>query len=123
TYFADGPLTVADICTNVNAGTKLCQSDEYWRTILIGGLNKGGCGNYALDVTNPNEPQPLWEVSADSPNMQNLGFSYGNPVVAKNKEGKWVVMFSSGYNNIPNGCTADKGDGNGHIYVLDAESG
>ena len=33
-----------------------------WRTILVGGLNAGGKGYYALDVTNPGAtPTPLWE--------------------------------------------------------------
>src|SRR5690606_26784432 len=39
------------------------------------------------------------------------------------KEGKWVVIFASGYNNYPGGCSANSGDGNGHLYVVDAATG
>src|SRR5690606_32498731 len=122
-YFVDGIITVADICTNVNAATKECTSSTDWRTILIGGLGKGGCGYYALDVTDPNQPKSLWEVDSTKENFGDLGFTYGNPQVVKNKEGKWVVIFTSGYNNYPGGCSANSGDGNGHLYVVDAATG
>ena len=32
-----------------------------WKTILVGGLNDGGKGYYALDVTDPLAPKALWE--------------------------------------------------------------
>src|SRR5262249_30617 len=41
-YFVDGIATMGDVFYN-NA----------WHTVLIGGLNKGGQGIYALDITNP----------------------------------------------------------------------
>jgi type IV pilus assembly protein PilY1 len=83
-----------------------------WKTILVGGLNGGGRGYYALDVTDSANPKLLWEFSdAD------LGLSFGNPVISKQNDGTWVVIFSSGYNNI------NPGDGNGHLYVLNANSG
>ncbi len=34
-----------------------------WKTILVGGLNKGGRGYYALDITNPTTPKALWEFT------------------------------------------------------------
>lgn len=120
-YFVDGAPTVADICILQKTGEpQLCESKEHWRTILVGGLNKGGCGYYALDVTDPTTPKGLWEFQHD-----NLGYSFGNPVVAKNKAGRWVVMFTSGYNNIPGVCgkPTGVGDGNGHVFVLDAKEG
>jgi len=106
-YFVDGSPTVADICT-ANCGT----ASATWKTILIGGLNKGGRAYYALDVTDPTAPKGLWEFAND-----NLGLTFGNPVVAKNKAGTWVVMFSSGYNNL------SPGDGNGHVFVVNAATG
>ncbi len=83
-----------------------------WHTILIGGLGKGGRGYYALDITDPASPKFLWEYTQD-----NLGYTYGNPIITKNKDGKWVVMFSSGYNNV------NPGDGGGYLYVVDALTG
>jgi type IV pilus assembly protein PilY1 len=100
-FFVDGAPVVSDI----HDGTK-------WRTILVGGLGKGGRGYYALDVTDPTSPKALWEFT-DS----DLGYTYGNPVITKNKAGKWVVMFTSGYNNV------NPGTGRGYLYVVDALTG
>jgi len=118
-YFVDGSPTLADICASRDADNRqLCASSSDWKTILVGGLNKGGCGYYALDVTNPAAPKGLWEFT-----NENLGYSYGNPVVVKRKDGRWVVILTSGYNNYPgNGC-GESGDGNGHVFVLDAVTG
>lgn len=120
-FLADGSPTVADVCSQlVNNPSSLpaaCRSKSYWKTILVAGLNKGGCGYYALDVTDPNSPKGLWEFSDE-----NLGYSFGNPVITRRKDGRWVVVISSGYNNYPGGC-GSTGDGNGHVFVLDALTG
>lgn len=106
-FFVDGSPTVADICT-ANCNT----ASATWKTILIGGLNKGGRAYYVLDVTDPTTPKGLWEFTDDD-----LGLSFGNPVVTKNKAGTWVILFGSGYNN------ASPGDGNGHLFVVNATTG
>ncbi len=83
-----------------------------WHTIVVGGLNGGGRGYYALDVTNPATPVALWEFTD-----ANLGYTYGNPVITKLADGTWVVLVASGYNNtVP-------GDGVGRLYVLNAATG
>ncbi len=93
-----------------------------WKTILVGGLNAGGRGYYALDVTDPVNPKGLWEFCSDATlcavSDANLGLSYGQAVITKRpSDGKWVVIVTSGYNNV------SPGDGNGYLYVLDAETG
>ncbi|MBK9161413.1 MAG: hypothetical protein IPM27_07580 [Nitrosomonadales bacterium] len=111
-YYVDGSPTVADICPNAPAAT--C-ADTEWKTILVGGLNAGGRGYYALDVTDPAAPKALWNfTTADDPD---LGYSFGNPLVAKRKDGTWVVVLTSGYNNVL------PGDGQGYLYVLNANDG
>jgi type IV pilus assembly protein PilY1 len=97
-YFVDGSPTVSDVWTGAA-----------WRTILVGGLNGGGKGYYALDITDPTTPLVLWEYSET-----NLGFTYGNPIVGKLADGTWNIFFTSGYNNA---------DGVGRLYVLDAMTG
>jgi type IV pilus assembly protein PilY1 len=133
-YHVDGSPTVGDICLSP------CTSQDNWRTILVAGLNSGGRGYYALDVTNPLAPKGLWEFtnstfcaltdSAGVPTATSpaggdyksdchVGLSYGNPIIAKRKsDGKWVVFVTSGYNNNING-----GDGKGYLYMLDAATG
>ncbi len=111
-YYVDGSPTVGDICPNAPAST--CTANE-WKTILVGGLNSGGRGYYALDITDPANPKALWNYTvADD---ADLGLSYGNPVITKRANGTWVVVFTSGYNNV------SPGDGKGHLYVLNANTG
>ncbi|HYG32927.1 MAG TPA: PilC/PilY family type IV pilus protein [Methylophilaceae bacterium] len=114
-YFVDGSPQVMDV-----------KIDGVWKTILVGGLNGGGRGYYALDITVPNSPVVLWEFCYDSTYCnvadEDLGFTYGNPVIAKlpsghANAGKWVVLVTSGYNNV------SPGDGEGYLYVLDAKTG
>lgn len=105
-FFVDGTPETGDICPG--APTSTC-SDSQWRTILVGGLNRGGKGYYALDITDPSNPALLWEYTD-----ANMGYSYGNPTITKLRNGQWVVLLTSGYNNA---------DGIGRLYVLDAYTG
>ncbi|MHB0926796.1 MAG: PilC/PilY family type IV pilus protein, partial [Gallionellaceae bacterium] len=115
-YFVDGTPVTGDICPTAPATD--CTSAT-WKTILVGGLNKGGRGYYALDITNPAAPKALWEFT-----NENLGYTYGNPKITRLTDGTWVVMVTSGYNNVPGTPTAsDVGDGVGRLYVLNAATG
>jgi type IV pilus assembly protein PilY1 len=107
-FYVNGTAVVNDICVSncTNAAT------ASWKTILVGGLNQGGRGYYALDITNPTSPNVLWEFTDP-----NLGDTYGNPIVTKLNNGTWVVLVTSGYNNV------SPGDGQGRLYVLDAATG
>ena len=108
TGLADHPAPLVD-GTPV-AGDVFAQGS--WKTMVVGGLNGGGRGYYALDITSPRSPKLLWEFSEPD-----LGYTFGNPLITKLANGSWVVVFASGYNNTR------PGDGNGHLYVLDAYSG
>jgi len=108
-FFVDGAPVMGDICaSNCTAAAGAAE----WKTILIGGFNHGGRGYYALDITDPDSPKALWEFAND-----NLGYSYGNPVISKLKDGTWVVMVTSGYNNVV------PGDGLGRLFILNANTG
>jgi type IV pilus assembly protein PilY1 len=114
TNFINGSPIISDVCTanclSTDAGTAV------WRTILVGGLNAGGRGYYALDITDPVTPTLLWEfTTADD---SDLGYSYGNPVITAKADGTWVVLLTSGYNNTSPGTT-----GQGYLYVLNAGTG
>ncbi len=104
-YFVDGTPETGDICPNAPLTT--CTGSQ-WKTILVGGLNRGGKGYYALDVTDPANPALLWEFTDPD-----LGFSYSNPKIVKLADGTWVVIIGSGYNNT----------GVGRLYVLNANTG
>jgi type IV pilus assembly protein PilY1 len=128
-YYVDGTPLAADVDFNK---TESGSGSPDWRTILVGGLGKGGRGYYALDITDPipadesmATTKVLWEFpnsSISSTDAKNVGFTYGRPVIVKTKAKGWVAIVTSGYNNgtDPGGSG---GDGRGHIYVLDARNG
>ncbi len=118
--YINGSPIISDICT------ANCTSiaNAVWKTILVGGLNAGGRGYYALDITNPTSPTLLWEFTTMAGvgatmgyDDDDVGFSYGQPIITRKADGTWVVIVSSGYNNI------SPGDGKGHLYMLNAASG
>jgi type IV pilus assembly protein PilY1 len=122
-YSVDGTPTVGDVFDSTASA---------WKSIIVGGLNKGGKGYYALDITDPAAPKALWELnqsttcfsSADSSTAQadcHLGYSYANPIITKLRDGRWVVIVASGHNNVNSPSIA--GDGVGYLYVLDAITG
>lgn len=118
--YANGRLVYSDVCV------KDCSdaSKADWRTILFGGLNGGGRGYFAIDVTDPTSPSLLWEFT--SLNDADVGYSFGNPIAAKKADGTWVVLLSSGYDNVKlnNGDPFDAGGtGKGFLFVLDPLSG
>ncbi len=116
-YLVDGTPVVGD----ADAGG--------WKTMLVGGLAGGGSGYYALNVTNPSSPTAMWEFKKKTSSCAatiaaaigqtsdcDLGYGYGNPIIAK-VNGTWVVMITSGYNNV------SPGDGKGYLYILNAVTG
>lgn len=106
TYFVDGSPIVSDIYV-----------DGAWKTILIGGLGAGGRSYYALDVTDTENPKPLWEISPDTMPAgegDRLGLAFSNPVVTKRADGTWIVALASGYNNPSGGA---------YLFILDAKTG
>jgi type IV pilus assembly protein PilY1 len=104
-----------------------------WKTVLVAGLNGGGRGYYALDVTDPANPVALWEICADaaicagSKHYPNLGLSFGNPQFGTWKDAAgvahWVVFVTSGYNNAPGAVTVPSSPGEGILYVVDVATG
>ena len=83
--------------------------------IFVGGLGAAGREFYALDITDPANPSALWRFNADSDG--DLGYAQGRPLVTKRRDGRWVVVLTSGYNNI------QPGSGKGFLFVLDAYTG
>lgn len=124
------------------------QGRHEWHTLLVGGLGLGGRGVYALDITDAehaSEAYPertvLWEFDADSPSGQlssgaayhpaDLGYTYGQPAIARLANGRWAVLVPNGYfadcnqPDHPADCEAAAGKPPGYsaLFVLDAQTG
>ncbi|MEW7847744.1 PilC/PilY family type IV pilus protein [Massilia aurea] len=126
-FTVDGSPELADV-----------QINGAWRTILVAGLNSGGRGYYAIDVTDPDAPTPLWEICADASvcsgalHQPEMGFTFGNPQFGTIKDGtdaegnakvRWVTFLTSGYNNIPSADDVAGGSGKGILFVVDVATG
>ncbi len=142
TNYVNGSPITTDICTArcSNAVTGVPSNDPVWKTILVAGLNGGGRGYFALDITNPSAPTLLWEFTTTTGigkvKDADLGYSFGQPVVTRKSDGTWVVLVTSGYDNGTDSATvtatspsitfaanSPAGSGHGYLYVLDAGTG
>ncbi|MEP7312678.1 MAG: PilC/PilY family type IV pilus protein [Pseudomonadota bacterium] len=119
-YFVDGTPSVIDAFFS-----------GAWHTVLAAGLNKGGQGVYALDVT---DPASITEASADATFLweftdaedSDLGYTYSRPSIVKMENGKWAAVFGNGYNNTDTAGGADtnaSATGNAALYVVDISNG
>jgi len=116
--YVDGSPMVADVYIDADG-----DASKEWTTILISGQGSGkgsglgGGTNYyfALDITDPDNPQPLWEFTHDL-----LGETWSVPVVGKirkNGEDAWLAFMGSGYDNNPSDVVGNV------FYAVDAETG
>jgi type IV pilus assembly protein PilY1 len=115
-YFVDGSPNIGDAFF-----------DNAWHTVLVGGLNKGGQGVYALDITDPEdfgETDPgdtvLWEFT--DAQDSDLGLTYSRPQIVRMHNGKWAAIFGNGYNNTVTDGRASA-TGNAVLYIVDIDTG
>jgi len=107
-------------------------STSTWRTLLAGATGAGGKALFALDVTDPanfSASKVLWEFSNTvqsvpaacitwgsntNYDVNDLGYTLGQPLVVRLQDGHWVVLAANGYNS-----------NNGHavLFIIDAKSG
>jgi type IV pilus assembly protein PilY1 len=99
-----------------------------WHTWLVGGLGAGGAALYALDVTTPanfsesttptNYPAAVvvgeWNASnitcpSTTGCANNLGNTYGTPLIRRLHNGAWAVIFGNGFGSV----TGDAG-----VYIM-----
>ena len=120
-YYVDGTPTVGDVCSGA------CNTAELWKTILVGGLNRGGQGVYALDVTDPSnfaeanaQTVVMWEFTDEMDNAvtptespfafkdtantrYGLGYTYSQPAIVRICTGRDASSTSQ-----PKYCPPDK---------------
>jgi type IV pilus assembly protein PilY1 len=86
TYFVDGEMTVADVYYGGS-----------WKTILVGTMGRGGPGIFALNITDPDNVDLLWEKTASD--ISALGRNIGKPIIAQIANGDWRVILGNGPDN------------------------
>jgi type IV pilus assembly protein PilY1 len=140
-YYSDLSVRLTD--ASVNGGPTSARDQNSWKTILIGGMRFGGaCGSggtpadppagtpsdvgfssyFAVDVTDPENPVPLWEFSdAD------MGYTTTFPSIIRtgdiNQNGNWYVALGSGSKILPKGGVDIGRNTTGYIYILNLSTG
>lgn len=116
TFYADGSPVTGDAFVG-----------GAWRTMLVAGLNKGGQGVYALDIT---DPDAFSEANADDifkweftdAEDADLGYTYSRPSIIRMNDGTWVAAFGNGYNNTVADGQASA-TGNAVLYFVNLNTG
>ena len=96
-YFADGEIRGRNIREELG-------EDSYARRhIVAGGFGAGGKGLFALDVTDPEDPKILFELSGTEADyiageyLPSVGHVYGRPTIARLPDGEWYVVAGNGH--------------------------
>lgn len=114
---------------------KVIESGAVQKIIAIIGMRRGGSSYYALDITDPDNPQLAWTIDSGSDGFSELGqtwsmpsigvFSYKKSSTATVNPG---VVFGAGYDTNKDTCipstteTCDDSIGRG-VFVVNALTG
>lgn len=123
------PLYSHDYYISATPGTGDLYYGAAWHTWLVGGLGAGGSAIYALDITNPanfseaNASSLIkgeWDAASITCNVancnNNLGNTYGTPIIRRLHNGQWAVIFGNGFGS-------SSGKAGIYIGLVDATSG
>jgi type IV pilus assembly protein PilY1 len=158
-YSVDLVPSIFDV--SIGGFPTVTKTADSWKTVLIGGMRYGGaCADtatsyqvqtpasgkgyssyFALDITDPINPQILWEFSNESiaalypgdlvaGGIGGLGFTTTGPALIrtgeKDKNGRWFVVFASGPTGPIDTTThqfTGYSDQNLKFYIIDLKNG
>jgi type IV pilus assembly protein PilY1 len=116
-FFVDGSPVAGDVCLGSNCATNADVTAD-WKTILVGGLNAGGQGIYALDITDPTSftaSNVLWEFTEQDDS--DLGYTFGKPLIRRMNNNRWAVIFGNGFNNSK-ADNHSSATGRAYLYIV-----
>ncbi|GAP74861.1 type IV fimbrial biogenesis protein PilY1 [Pseudoalteromonas sp. SW0106-04] len=121
-YGMDGPISL--FFDDKGQPNVVDAGDRVWAYFA---MRRGGSSYYAMDITDPDNPTLLWQISDQTPGFAELGQSWSRAeVIYANIDGykdKPLLVFGAGYDtnkdNVASGADS-KGRG---IYIVDAETG
>ena len=124
TYYVDLTPVTKDI--EVDDG----EGGTEWKSVLVGGLAKGGKGYYAIDITGVTDSYAIstetelserimWEYPESGVTdiaTDDLGFTYSRPVLVKSNDPNlpWIMVIGNGYNSMSSHSV---------LLILDPETG
>lgn len=100
-FLMDGSPTVEDVW--IDADHDNAQTVDEWHRIVVVQQGMGGFSTLALDITDPQSPEFLWEAYDNLPDKTAMGYSMGRPIVANTYDesgsepvDRYVVFWGSG---------------------------
>lgn len=94
---------------------------------LYVGMRRGGNHYYALDVTDPEKPEYLWQINGGIGKFDRLGQTWSETTLVKvpfNGSNKVALLFGGGYDNLEDERITPPTNALGNaIYLVDAENG
>lgn len=124
-YGIDGPTTIWR--QDLDGDGIINNSDKVY---LYFGMRRGGSAYYALDITDPTDPQLLWKIDKNSPGFSRMGQSWSKMTLADIKQGnttRKTLVFAGGYDtdqdNVSVARSVDGDDEGLGIYFVSAETG
>lgn len=108
-FYVDGSPNYGDVYIN-----------STWKTVLLSGLNAGGRGIFALDITNPttfSEANAASNVLGEfnSSNDSDVGYIWNAPLILKMNTGQWAAVFGNGVDSTGTGLST--------LFVVDLATG
>jgi type IV pilus assembly protein PilY1 len=138
-YFNDLSVKLFDASVGGDPDDPRPPDGTSWKSILVGGMRFGGACDqglapapplanvgfsayYAIDVTDPEAPIPLWEFSAPD-----LGYATTTPGIVRtgltSGNGNWYVVVGSGSTQLPGSLTDVGRDRIGGLFFIDLRTG
>jgi type IV pilus assembly protein PilY1 len=116
--YHDNHIFYVDLSPAIQTGVEFSPGSA--KTLLVGGLGRGGQGYYALDIDGIDEStsfgsdsavadRVLWEFGGDP----DLGYTYARPAIVNSQAG-WIVIVGNGYNST---------SGKAVLIILNASDG
>jgi hypothetical protein len=103
-FYVDGSIKAYDV---------YFKNESKYKTVLLSGQRGGGAYYFAVDVTQPNDPKILWELT-----HANMGNTWAKADIGKVKDGgetKFAAFLTGGFSMIDS-----KGNS---FYIVDIETG
>jgi type IV pilus assembly protein PilY1 len=141
-YYNDLPVYLVDVSIGGSSDQPTdTKTASTWRTVVIGSMRFGGCGGatpayppagasatvgfsafYAIDVTDAENPVPMWEFSD-----VDLGYATSYPGIIRTGDaatnGNWYVAIGSGSQTLPKSTTDLSRSTTGYVYLLNLKTG
>lgn len=121
-YSLDGNPTALFV-DNGGDGTISGANDK---VVLFIGMRRGGKAYYAVDITDPLDPDLVWRIDASQADFQEMGLAFSTPKIGKVRTSENVVVpalfFAGGYNTNKDSNAADAGSDDPQVNANHAQS-